>query len=393
MQETAKKRIAVICSTDYNSYPVGGMMSFIKDAAPELARHFHVDFWGVDAGAHLDSFTSGKQVFPVRFFGSVPTGHKLIPNMVRVVWQLWRSSKTLLDESYDGIYIHGIPLNASIPVRARPKLINHVHGLTNPFMMQGLPSWRARTLAQVYAWYRRRVVRQSDLVFLAADYRGITTFQAENPAARQIKKIENFCDTSLFGTHAIKIDLSTEGLSSDTRIIVHVGRFAYHKDPLLALEAMHAYLKGEGHKTDVALVMIGDGPLLPEGRALATKLGIDDKVRFLGHRERSEIASWLATSDLYLYTSHANGYPISLAEAAQSGLPIVSTSVTGVHDLVQTGENGVLIEGRDPGAFHPAIAEALGRRAEYGYSSLELAKRYTPEIVLARLCRELADVV
>ena len=82
------KKIAILSSTDYNSYPVGGMMSFIKDSAPEMAKRFELDFWGVDAGAGVDSFTSGAHTFPVRFFGSVKTGRKIIPNVIRVTWYL-----------------------------------------------------------------------------------------------------------------------------------------------------------------------------------------------------------------------------------------------------------------------------------------------------------------
>jgi colanic acid/amylovoran biosynthesis glycosyltransferase len=139
--------------------------------------------------------------------------------------------------------------------------------------------------------------------------------------------------------------------------------------------------------------MIGDGPLLSEGKALASELGLAERVTFLGHQPREAIASWLAEADLYLYTSHANGYPISLAEAAQSGLPIVSTAVTGVHDLVIPGETGVLVDDRAPESFAAPIAEALANRAVFGAQARELAAQYTPMSVLNRLCREIADVL
>lgn len=387
------KKIAVLCSTDYNTYPVGGMMSFIKDAAPEMAKRFEVDFWGVDAGAGVKSFTSGGQVFPVRFFGAVRTGRKFIPNFIRVTWQLWRTRKALLTEGYDGIYIHGIPLNTALPLGAGgPKRINHVHGLTNPFLMQAKPSRPMRLAARLYETYRRKVVCDSDLVLLAADHLGIELFRAVHPCDTRIEKIENFCDTSLFGAPAATLDRAAHGLPGDTRLIVHVGRFAYQKDPLLALRAFAAYLRAH-HAVDDRLVMIGDGPLLPEGRALAAELGISDRVLFLGHQPRQVIAAWLAGADLYLYTSHANGYPISLAEAAQSGLAIVSTAVTGVHDLVVPGENGVLVRSRNSADFVAPLAEALANCETWGARSRVLAAQYRPALVLDRLCWEISDVL
>ena len=391
MQAQTRKKIAVLCSTDYNTYPVGGMMSFIKDAAPALSQRFDVDFWGVDAGSGLDSFTSGGEDFPVRFFANVRTGPKLVPNLVRVTWQLLGNRAALLSEGYHGLYIHGINLNFALPASMMPKRINHVHGLTNPFLMKAHASWTTRLIARRYHSYRRKVVQESDLVLLAADRLGIERFRAENPGKTRIEKIENFCDTALFGS-AAPVDRAAHGLPENARLIVHVGRFAYQKDPLLALEAFAAYRRAAGSPDD-RLVMIGDGPLLDEGKALAGTLGVAPQVLFLGNRARDEIAGWLAGADLYLYTSHANGYPISLAEAAQSGLPIVSTAVTGVHDLVLPGENGRLVESRNPEDFVAPIAEALAMRETWGRRSRALAAQYTPDIVLDRLCREIADVL
>ena len=391
MQAQTRKKIAVLCSTDYNTYPVGGMMSFIKDAAPALSQRFDVDFWGVDAGSGLDSFTSGGEDFPVRFFANVRTGPKLVPNLVRVTWQLLGNRAALLSEGYHGLYIHGINLNFALPASMMPKRINHVHGLTNPFLMKAHASWTTRLIARRYHSYRRKVVQESDLVLLAADRLGIERFRAENPGKTRIEKIENFCDTALFGS-AAPVDRAAHGLPENARLIVHVGRFAYQKDPLLALEAFAAYRRAAGSPND-RLVMIGDGPLLDEGKAMAGTLGVAPQVLFLGNRTRDEIAGWLAGADLYLYTSHANGYPISLAEAAQSGLPIVSTAVTGVHDLVLPGENGRLVESRNPEDFVAPIAEALAMRETWGRRSRALAAQYTPDIVLDRLCREIADVL
>ena len=367
-------------------------MSFIKDAAPELSKWFKVDFWGVDAGAGVDSFTSGGQRFPVRFFGSVKTRRKIIPNMVRVIWHLRKNRWLLLKEEYDGLYIHGIPLNIALPWNG-PKRINHVHGLTNPFLMHGAPSTAMLWASRFYEAYRRHVVANSDLVLLAADYLGIAQFRDSNRGTTRIEKIENFCDTDLFGGFVSEIDRSAHGLPKNARLIVHMGRFAYQKDPLLALRIFAAYLDSDLQAHSDRLVMIGDGPLLSEGKSLAAELGISEHVLFLGHQPRHIIAAWLASADLYLYTSHANGYPISLAEAAQSGLPIVSTAVTGVHDLVVPGETGELVKTRDPQDFVEPIVRALYNRTSYGNRALELAAQYTPDRILARLCQEIDRVL
>jgi len=385
------KKIAILCSTDYNDYPTGGMMSFIKDAAPYLAQRFDVHFWGVDAGGNRRSFTSGGHEFPVRFFGKVKTGKKLVPNMLRVVWDLYRNRNVIRRERYDAIYIHGVPLNLAIHEGLARKRINHVHGLTNPFLMQGLRGLSRWFLASAYSKYRRKVVEESDLVLLAADNVGIQAFKAQHASAQRIVKIENFCDVDLFSPDVPAVDAAAYGIKATDSLIVHVGRVAHQKDPLLAIRVLHAVRTAPSHAS-IKLAMIGDGPLLSEAKKLAEDLGVADSVLFLGNLPRSEIARWLTTADIYLYTSHANGYPISLAEAAQAGLPIVSTDVTGVHDLVVPGVNGELVATREPLDFLPAITKALASRERYSPQSLLLASRYAPDVVLNRLCREISDV-
>lgn len=387
------KRIAVICSTDYDTYPVGGMMSFIKDAAPWLDRRFQVEFWGVDAGGSRHCFTSGGKDYPIHFWGKVRTGRKFIPNLVRVVLQLYLHRKRVLARNYDALYFHGVPLNLAFPSRGGPRRINHVHGLTNPFLMQGLPRVVSRILAPLYERMRQSIVDKSTLTLLAADHLGIEQFRADHPAAPRVVKVENFCDTQVFGPHTPPVDGSLFGIAPGTRIILHVGRFSYQKDPLLAIRAFHAYKLTSSSASTTRLVMIGDGPLLSQGKALAQSLDLENSVLFLGNRTRTEIASWLAAADLYLYTSHANGYPISLAEAAQSAVAIVSTKVTGVHDLVVPGVNGFLVESRDPQDFVPCIEDALVSHARLGEESFRIAQGLTPEIILDKLCVEIERAV
>lgn len=392
MDETRKK-LAVICSTDYSTYPVGGMMSFVKDSAPMLTKSFDVDFWGIDVGADVSSFVSNGKTFPFRSFSSILTRKKYIPNIVRVVWDLYRMRRVILAEDYDGIYFHGIPLNLGFPGKIRPKRINHVHGLTNPFAHLST-SWLRNWLpAHLYAAYRRRIVRQSDLILLAADHVGIEAFRLENPRAGRIEKIENFCDNSLFGAEAEPINRAEQDLLPGCRLILHVGRFTHQKDPLLALRAFSEVVQSDIGNSKTYLIMIGDGPLLEEGKELADALGVADSVRFLGNQTREIIARWLASADLYLYTSWANGYPISLAEAAQSGLPIVSTAVTGVHDLVRPGLNGSLVASRKPQDFVLPILDAIEKSEAYGRASRDLAEKYTPDRVLTHLIKEISNVL
>lgn len=388
------KKIAVLCSTDFYSYPVGGMMSFVKDIAPELALCFDVDFWGVDAGSGVQSFSSGGSVFPVRHFGSVKTDRKILPNSLRVTWQLWTNRKKLLAGGYDAIYIHGIPLNAALPRRGRgPKRINHVHGLNNPFNSLGKVSIGRKLLFFLYDALRQHALRQSDLVFLAADRQGVGPFIARFPTAAKIVPLPNFCDTSVFSTMVEAADRPAAGLTSKDRIILFVGRQSAEKDPILALKILKALKLSNSHNIPIKLVMIGAGPLQGEVEATVDRLGIKADVRLLGGQSREQIARWMRAADVLLLTSHFEGFPVVLAEAAHCGLPMVCPKITGVHDLVETGENGHIVDSRSPDDFVEPILDTLVNRTRYGARSLELAEQCTSDSVLQRLCKELQGVI
>ncbi len=387
------KKIAVLSSTDYNSYPVGGMMSFIKDAAPEMAKRFEVDFWGVDTGTGVKSFTSGGQTFPVRFFGSAKTGRKIIPNMVRVTWHLWRNRRALLNEGYDGIYIHGIPLNMALP-RGGPKRINHVHGLNNPFKaLNGYNNIGKRLLHLFYEWSRRVAVRDSDLVMLAGDRQGLAPFQRAYPTSGRMVVLPNFCDTKTFGMHVSPLDRGKESFEAADKIILHVGRLSKEKDPVLAIRILAALINQAELKVRVHLVMIGGGALHEEIVQQVLTLGVDAHVSLLGIQTRATIAQWMRSADLLLLTSHFEGFPVVLAEAAHSGLPMVCPEITGVHDLVVSGKTGFVVDSRCPEDFVVPTLEVLESRQAYGTQARALAAQYTPDRILDRLCREISDVL
>ena len=58
-----KKRMAIICSTDYKSYPMGGMMSFILDSLDYLDKEYDITLWGVNITEKYDDYieNNGKK--------------------------------------------------------------------------------------------------------------------------------------------------------------------------------------------------------------------------------------------------------------------------------------------------------------------------------------------
>ena len=112
---------------------------------------------------------------------------------------------------------------------------------------------------------------------------------------------------------------------------------------------------------DLALDLVGDGPLRPRLAALVTELGLDDRVRFLGTLAHEQILRKLGSGDWFAVVlasvasaDEHEGIPVSLMEAMAAGVPVVATDSGGTSELVGGGA-GLLV----PVGDVDALADAL----------------------------------
>jgi glycosyltransferase involved in cell wall biosynthesis len=119
------------------------------------------------------------------------------------------------------------------------------------------------------------------------------------------------------------------------------------------------------------LAIVGDGPQREALEALVRERGLADRVRFAGNQ--ADVAPWLQAFDVFCLPSYANeGVPQALMQAMACGLPVVTTPVGSIEEIVADGETGVLVPPQDAERLRAALdalladagrREALGRRA------------------------------
>ena len=132
-------------------------------------------------------------------------------------------------------------------------------------------------------------------------------------------------------------------------VLTHIGRFATQKNHALLIEAF-AQVRAN---TPLYLLLVGSGELEGAVREQVAQLGLEGRVRFLG--VRADVAEILNASDVFVLSSRWEGNPMSVMEAMASGLPVVSTAVGGVPELVRDGETGLLVPSEDAEALARAI--------------------------------------
>jgi glycosyltransferase involved in cell wall biosynthesis len=137
------------------------------------------------------------------------------------------------------------------------------------------------------------------------------------------------------------------------------------------------------------LEIVGSGPREPLLRKLTKRLGLDDRVRFVGPLGRPAVAERYRHADLFTLTPRQEAFGNVFAEALASGVPIVATRSGGTPEIVTHGENGLLVPPRDPAATaaaidclarDPQLRAAMARRnrarAEASLSWETAAQRY-----------------
>jgi glycosyltransferase involved in cell wall biosynthesis len=254
------------------------------------------------------------------------------------------------------VHTHIIGLNYAYPLMLRyhtPARVHTVHNLAPREMG-----------VRVGAWVRQ----------LAFRYRlgGVVPVAVADEVRATIQRLYGYPDPPLIPNgiptdeYAPNPDTRAQwrqahGIEPRATVVTHIGRFAFQKNHALLVEAF-AQVRSDA---PLYLLLVGGGELENAVREQVAGLGLQGRVRFLG--VRADVADILRASDMFVLSSRWEGNPLSVMEAMAAGLPVVSTAVGGVPELVREGETGLLVPSEDAAALAQAmqalVDDAARRRA------------------------------
>lgn len=157
-------------------------------------------------------------------------------------------------------------------------------------------------------------------------------------------------------------------LSDNTPLILAVGRLTAAKDYPNLLTAF-SQLPAEFSHTQLAIIGIGEEQA--NIVALATQLGLSNRVHFLGLQRN--VHEWMSAADIYVMSSAWEGMPLVLLEAMSCERIVVATDCGGVKEVV--GDCGMLVPPKNSVALAEALAEALALPSEQGLAKGRLARQ------------------
>lgn len=148
------------------------------------------------------------------------------------------------------------------------------------------------------------------------------------------------------------IELPVAAPAQNPPRLIMVARFDNKQKDQLSLIAAIAKLD-----YTLCLDFVGDGVDFAGAREYAASLGVDRQIAFLG--TRTDIPDLLNQAQIFVLSTHYEGFPISILEAMRAGLPIVATDVNGIGEQVDDGINGLLVPHGDPIALARALTKLI----------------------------------
>ena len=280
--------------------------------------------------------------------------------------------------------------------------ILHVH---MPDPMAALAIWTVRTRARIVVHWHSDVVRQRHAMKLYEPLQRwllrradavVTTSQAYAESSATLQPWLDKVSVIPIGISDHRRLASAEKVDEirrrfgGRRIVFSLGRMTYYKGFEVLIRAAAAL------PDDCVVLIGGDGELLPHYRAMVSELGLNAKVRLLGHIDDGELASYYEACDVFCMTStvRAEAYGVTLVEAMAMGKPIVATDIFGsgvpwvnVHGV--TGYNLPVGRSQDLAEALRGLLDNAGLRQSLGRAGRQ---RYLDEFNAQSMTRRTLDM-
>jgi len=139
---------------------------------------------------------------------------------------------------------------------------------------------------------------------------------------------------------------------------------------------------------DAVLVVVGDGPQRAALEAFAAERGIASQVRFVG--DQADVVPWMQAFDVFCLPSYANeGVPQALMQAMACGLPVITTPVGSIDEIVEAGVTGVMVPPQNEVRLRVELSNLLTdgprRRALAAHALVAARERFGEPLMVDRM--------
>jgi glycosyltransferase involved in cell wall biosynthesis len=233
------------------------------------------------------------------------------------------------------------------------------------------------------AWIDRWLIARWSDAFIAVSERGLRSMiEVEKIPPEDVVLIRNGVPALPPGDGAgVRREL---GIEPGAPVVVSVGWLRPEKAYEVLIEAAATVAASN---PGLRVLIAGEGPERAKLERQIDELGLSEVVTLLGMR--ADVPDLLAAADLAVCCSNFEGGPLSVMEYMGAALPVVATRVGGLPELIEEGENGLLVPPQDPPALAEAVSALLDdgdRRRRLGEAGKQLRDReYGVDAFVGRL--------
>lgn len=378
MEKLMKNKLLVTAST-FPRWEEDTEPRFVLDLCKALAEYFDVTVlvpWAI--GAKKREKLEGVEViryhyFPIHRFETLCYPGAIVPRIkekkLRVLlvpflaFSLWFNLFKLLPK-YDYVHVHWLIPQGLIQSLFKKKYIITGHGADVCSFNSGL-----------MLKAKRYVLKKASTVAVVSKHLE-NVVKAIDPDISPVI-LPMGCWVDNFSEKFKKENYYQQGCK---KVILFVGRLAEKKGVTYLIEAMKS--------VDAKLVIVGNGPLEMKLKEQAAQQ--NDKIIFLGAKTHEELKVLYASADIFVAPSvtakngDQEGFGLVLLEAMASGLPVIASKSGGITDIITDGENGLLVEEKNPldlaeklnrllndkGLYNKIKGESLNTAARYDYKKI-----------------------
>lgn len=297
---------------------------------------------------------------------SVPKGERLKRKLNMLPWMV-RNSRIIWREVRQADAVHS-------PIPGDIGTVGMIFALflRKPLFVRHCGNWFVqRTVAErFWKWAMERFGGGLNVM--------LATGGSPDPPSRSNPNVEWIFSTSLRSDQLQNREPREISGNGDLRMIIAC-RQEENKGTDIVIASLPLILDQFPHAT---LDVVGGGSLLKELKQQAGSLALDDRVTFHGKVEQARVLDLMQQAHLFCYpTSASEGFPKVVLEALANGLPVITTRVSVLPQLIGAG-SGIVLEEASPTAMAAAVREIYSDRAKYRLMStkaIETAREYTLE--------------
>lgn len=269
------------------------------------------------------------------------------------------------------VHIHGLFVRKLIKSKESDFDIIHFHTPLPPFIKTNLP-----TITTVHTPMKADTskVELVNLFSVAVKLQGKVSCLIESKLFNVSNKITSVASSvsqelSEYGLNPNDVEVIGNGVDeklfcplqnkTNEKYILYTGRLSYRKG---LFDFIECGINICSRYPGINFKLTGKGPLFEQLNKIVQESGYGNRFEFLGHVEKSKLIELYQNATIFVLPSHYEGLPTTLLEAMSCGLPVVATAVSGNLDVIESGNNGILVPIKSPDKMAEAVSMLLNNK-------------------------------